>query len=129
MKIFLDDIRVPSDCVTYMHSRIGNMTPIYLEEWNIVRNYDEFVEVVTQHYNEIECISFDHDLAHEHYDPSMYERSNAYDELYSDFKEKTGYDCAKWLKAFYEEKEKMLPAIIVHSMNPVGTQNIVKVFR
>ena len=59
----------------------------------------------------------------------MYERSNAYDELYSDFKEKTGYDCAKWLKAFYEEKEKMLPAIIVHSMNPVGTQNIVKVFR
>ena len=38
MKVFLDDVRNPKDCVTYMHQRIGDKNPIYLEEWVIAKN-------------------------------------------------------------------------------------------
>lgn len=129
MKLFLDDIRIPIDCVSYMHSRIGFMNPIYLEDWKIVRNYSEFIKVVEDNYKNITHISFDHDLADEHYNPAMYDDDDyRYEKLYSEFKERTGYDCAKWIKEFYIKNNISLPIIIVHSMNPVGTQNIMRVF-
>ena len=31
MKLFLDDVRIPSDCINYMYKRIGALNPIYLE--------------------------------------------------------------------------------------------------
>ena len=77
-------------------------------------------------------ISFDHDLALEHYRPSMYNPDNHYSNYYNDgtFKEKTGYDCAKWLIDFIiNNKIKVLPTIMVHSMNPVGKENIVSLFK
>lgn len=108
-----------------MHSRIGELNPIYLQEWKIVRNYDEFVKAVTEDIDKITHISFDHDLADEHYDPSMFADDDyRYEEISNSFKEKTGYECALWLKVFYEENNKPLPTIFVHSMNPVGTQKI-----
>jgi hypothetical protein len=61
-------------------------------------------------------------LADIHYDPSTWTENFKYHE-------ETGYDCAKWMKTFYESKEKELPEIYVHSMNPVGTQNIINVFK
>jgi len=129
MKLFLDDIRQPKDCIHYMNKRIGALNPIYLEEWNVVRNYDEFVEAITNNYGKITHISFDHDLSDEHYDPMMYEGQTEYNELYNKFTEKTGYECAKWVKEFYKEKNKQLPVMFVHSMNPTGTQNIINVFK
>lgn len=36
--------------------------------------------------------------------------------------------CAKWTKEFYAEQNKELPTIFVHSMNPVGTKNILNLF-
>lgn len=128
-KIFLDDIREPKDCIGYMHKRIGSMNPIYLEDWLIARNYNEFVDLVTKNIDQITHISFDHDLADEHYDPKMYSDDKEYTRLYSGFNEKTGYDCAIWLRRFYTNNNKKLPVMFVHSMNPVGTQNIIDVFR
>jgi len=121
-KIFLDDIRIPMDCVKYMHTRIGALNPIYLTDWKIVRNYDEFVRAITNHYTQVSHISFDHDLADVHYNPETWTESFVY-------QEKTGHDCAKWLKDFYAEKNHPLPTMFVHSMNPVGTQNIINVFK
>lgn len=121
MKIFLDDIREPIDCVHYMHRRIGKLNPIYLQEWTVVRNYDQFVEVVSNNIDFITHISFDHDLAQEHYDPNTWESPM--------YNEKTGYDCAKWLKSFYEQMKTDLPTMFVHSMNPVGTKNIINLFK
>lgn len=43
--------------------------------------------------------------------------------------EKTGYHCAKWMKDSYEENKIELPVMFVHSMNPVGTDNIINVFK
>ena len=122
MKLFLDDIRQPQECIHYMHKRIGKLNPIYLEDWFVVRNYKDFVEAVTNHIDEITHVSFDHDLADIHYDPRTWTEGFVYHE-------ETGHDCAVWLKNFYEENSKDLPILFVHSMNPVGTQNIINVFK
>ena len=132
MKIFLDDIRNPENCVTYMHKRIGSLNPIYLEEWVIARNYNEFVDIVTRHIDKITHISFDHDIAEEHYTtpneeflPELYDR-NMEIGLYN---EKTGYDCAKFALNYYRQKGKELPIIFVHTLNPAGRENITNLFK
>lgn len=103
-----------------MYKRIGDQNPIYLEKWEIVKNYEEFVKFVKKNYENISHISFDHDLADEHYAP---ETGNW------KYKEKTGWDCAMWLKEFYAENKLGLPVMYVHSMNPVGTKRIINVFK
>lgn len=99
--LFLDDIRRPED-VTWV--ALPKCT------WVVARNYTEFVGVVTE--NGIpNFITFDHDLADAHYVnmPSA---------------EKTGYDCAKWLVDYCMDNGKKIPEFAVHSMNPVGAENI-----
>lgn len=108
--IYLDDIRTP----------INN-------EWIIVRTYDEFIHKINEiGIDNINVISFDHDLADEHYRESMYDPDEHYSNYYYDgtFKEKTGYDCAKFLVDFCLDNNKKLPKTFVHSMNPVGGKNI-----
>lgn len=119
MKIFLDDVREPRDCLGYMYTRIGLLNPIYLEEWQVVKNYDEFLDFVSKNSDKITHISFDHDLADEHY----------ISDDTQNYTEKTGYDCAVWLKNYYKENNLDLPVMFVHSMNPGGTQNIINVFK
>lgn len=122
-KLFLDDVRNPSDCLFYMRARIGGMSNIYKDNnWFIVRDYDSFVCHITEE-EMPDIISFDHDLAEEHYDPSMSD-DEAYGMLYSKFKEKTGLECAKFLKQYCERNGIKIPTCVVHSMNPVGKQNI-----
>lgn len=100
-KLFLDDTRQPPD-----------MT------WDVVRNYQQFVEYITKQ-GVPDVISFDHDLAFEHY-PLTESHPDPETILYDIYTEKTGYDCAKWLvENGYEVKRWM-----VHSMNPVGARNI-----
>lgn len=129
MKLFLDDVRIPSDCINYMYKRIGALNPIYLEEWTIVKNYNDFVEVVSNNYNDITHISYDHDLADEHYTKDMYSGEENYNKHYDFFKERTGLDCAKFVKTFYYNNNLELPIMFVHSMNPVGTQNIINLWK
>lgn len=117
--LFLDDFRVPADCGKYM----PNPAFYYKNEWVIVRNYDEFVNFITKN-GLPSTISFDHDLADEHYSMDMYAGNDVYDENYKDFKEKTGLDCAKWLVDLCMDKNLDLPDYIVHSMNPAGAKNI-----
>jgi hypothetical protein len=117
--LFLDDVRDPLDASVYMRARIGEYAGIYAkEDWTIVRSYDEFVKHIEEN-GMPTLISFDHDLAHEHYDPRMY--TEDYPET---FKEKTGYDCAKWLVDYCIDNRIEPPKFEVHSMNPVGTQRI-----
>jgi len=119
--LFLDDFRIPIDCVKYMSSRTNDPAMYSRESWIIVRNYDDFVDYIT-HNGLPDLISFDHDLADEHYDQSLYLTN--YDDLSKSFKEKTGMDCAKWLVNYCLDNGKNLPKFVVHSMNPVGTKNI-----
>jgi len=123
-KLFLDDERIPLDCVQYMYQRIGKMNPIYLEKWVIVRDYDAFVKYITKH-GLPEVCSFDHDLNDADYDTvdmTVDELLKYYDE--NPDKEKTGYHCAKWFVDYCIEHKQKLPLFIVHSMNRPGTENI-----
>ena len=133
MKIFLDDYRFPMDCIPYMHSRIDLSNPlndrIYHQQWRVVKNYPEFVRCIKKHKGNITHVSFDHDLADEHYIQDDQESEIDYNsELFQFDLKKTGYHAAIFLKELYEKKNIDLPIIFVHSMNPVGTQNILDLF-
>jgi len=119
-KLFLDDIRIPADVFTYIKN------PIYLElDWVIVRNYDEFVKAIEER-GVPDVVSFDHDLADEHYGLDDYVWNSEYDM----FKEKTGYHCAQWLIYHCIDNKLMISKkVYIHSMNPVGTKNIDSLFR
>lgn len=114
--LFLDDERSPKSAYGYMH------LPIYLQaEWIIVRNYCDFISLI-QNNGVPNLISFDHDLADEHYRmlDFNYDAPNL---------EKTGYHCAKWLIDYCLDNNKELPKqIIIHSMNPYGSENIKSLF-
>ena len=113
--IFLDDIRMPKDV---------KWVELPLVPWTIVRSYNEFVKVI-ENQGMPKFISFDHDLGEEHYHPSMYsDDKEDYNRLYNTFKEKTGYDCAKWAVDYCMEKNLIFPEYTVHSMNPTGKTNI-----
>ena len=129
MKIFLDDVRQPEDCLTYMYTRVGNSNFLYLKEWMIAKNYEDFRNLIDKHKGNITHISFDHDLAHEHYDASMFENELHYNNLYNEFKEKTGLDCAKYFKEVYDKESLPYPMLMIHTQNPVGLKNLINLFQ
>lgn len=114
-KLFLDDVRFPIQ----VFRTTTNM------EWKVVRSYDEFVKIIEEQGLPF-MISFDHDLADEHYRQSMYDKDKHYTKYYNDgtFKEKTGYHAAQWLVTYCLDKNIDLPKWNVHSMNPIGKENI-----
>lgn len=126
IRIYLDDVRTPRP------DEVG-------VGWVVVRNYQEFIDTVIQiGLENIQVISLDHDLG----DSAMSEYFNNvspnYTLNYDNIKEKTGYDCAKWLvNHFYDLHPESLenrrtfrgrpipfPQIYVHSANPIGAANI-----
>lgn len=122
--IYLDDVR----------------TPVDVDNWVVVRSYDEFVSKVMEvGLKNIESVSLDHDLG----DTAMNEYYNNvspnYFLDYNNIQEKTGYDCAKWLvNHFYDinpdwillgrlQKKTIgmdFPKVYTHSANPIGSANI-----
>jgi hypothetical protein len=113
--LFLDDVRVPQQ-VTW--------AAIPLVEWEIVRSYDEFVKKVEEK-GLPNFVTFDHDLAQEHYPFFNAEKGNMPEIDYASYKERTGYDCARFLVAYCLERGLRLPPFTCHSLNPVGRENII----
>jgi hypothetical protein len=105
--LFLDDEIFPWD-VTWVE--------IPDAPWNIVRSHKEFCEFIV-HFGLPKNISFDHDLGQEHYIACAEGRED-----YGDTP--TGLDCAKWLVKYCETRHRSLPNITIHSLNPVGRENI-----
>lgn len=109
IKIYLDDIRTPIDI-----------------DWCIVRTFDEFIEKIN-HYGleNIEQISLDHDLGieamNEYYTNTKFNNIIKYENI----NEKTGYDAAKYLVNKAIDDNLTLPYITVHSVNAVGSDNII----
>ena len=119
--LFLDDIRNPEDCYSYIPQQ-----PVYLmKDWVIVRNYDDFVKTVTEN-GMPTVISFDHDLADFHYEVQDHLDQDFYDIC----EEKTGYHCALWLINYCMDNELDIPPVIyIHSMNGPGARNIESLFK
>jgi hypothetical protein len=124
MKLFLDDFRTPQECTVYMSRRVGVEALSYAQDgWTVVKNYEDFkMFIETNPMPEI--ISFDHDLHSEHYLHSYHMNTNAYLESTRQYKEKTGYDCAVFLKSFCKEERLSLPKCLIHSMNELGSRRI-----
>lgn len=125
MKLFLDDFRWPSDCAKYMHSDLGAGNIVYTRpDWQVVRNYPEFVEHIGR-MGLPALISFDHDLADGHYHSNTQDGVINYNgDSFQEDCNKTGWHCAKWLVDYCLDNNLKLPDFIVHSMNPVGSENI-----
>lgn len=128
--LFLDDVRTPDMCLNYMYERIGLSVGLYTEKWKVVANYDEYVQAIIAHHHEITHISFDHDLGEDEALAAI-ERGMSKTQARKKLKKnvKSGYDCALFTKRFYESLGRPTPVMYVHSMNPVGTQRIINVFK
>lgn len=114
-KLYLDDMRNPTQ--SYKTSKNS--------DWVIVRSYQQFVDTITK------CgmpflISFDHDLADEHYPFNEPDGGIRNPKIipYDTYREKTGFHCAKWLVEYCMDKNMTLPAYNVHSANVIGSANI-----
>jgi hypothetical protein len=108
VKIYLDDVRTPEE-----------------SEWVVVRDYHQFVNLVNKlGLNNIDIISLDHDLG----DTAMVEYYNNvkdnYSLNYNNIKEMTGYDCCKFLVNKSIDDNVMLPLVVIHSANPIGSSNM-----
>ncbi len=120
--LFLDDERAVKDV---------KWVELPLVNWSIVRNYDEFLRIISE--NGLPSrISFDHDLANEHYQEVLWMQNpmnlNKGEFRYDKMKEKTGFDCAKWLVNYCLDKNLDLPEYYIHTMNPIGAENIKSLF-
>jgi hypothetical protein len=97
--LWLDDIRDPKTAdwlMMYAPDFSNNSSNVI---W--VKNYSEFIDWILK--NDVPYkISFDHDLG----------------------EEKSGFDCAKWLVDYCLDNQKSIPNFVVHSANPVGSENI-----
>lgn len=111
--VFLDDIRDP-EMVTWVS--------IPQVKYDIVRNYNEFVKLIKGKGYPPSFICYDHDLCDQHYQPIRVLNQRKID--YTKYKEKTGYECAKWLVDYCTARGIKHPDFAVHSMNPVGAANI-----
>ena len=111
--LYLDDIRTPKETLPNAHP------------WVVVRDYDAFVDYIT-HNGIPDLISFDHDLAKEHMEDYYAQvfAQNYQIPAYDQYKEKTGLDCAKFLCEYAQRMNQEIKTCVVHSHNPVGSQNI-----
>jgi hypothetical protein len=124
--LFLDDIRNPIDAIGLVPIALNGF--YFGDDWVIVRNYLDFCNHIERN-GLPDFISFDHDLADEHYndlfsDENWAKDNNDINLKYDDYREKTGYECAKWLVDWCLDNKYSLPNFIVHSQNPVGKKNI-----
>ena len=124
--LFLDDFREPEDVLAYTSLQEGRK--YIVDDWIVVKSYQEFVGYIKKH-GLPDVISFDHDLSEEHYSPLMYSTPKEYNALYKTFKEKTGFDAAKWLKRYAKRNNLSVPMIYCHSRNPIGKNNILNTFK
>lgn len=129
--LWLDDLRDPfGEFEEWL-----TLAPIQGDDVEVhwVKDYSEFEQWI---YNNglPDAISFDHDLADEHYTPKelwdwglggSYLKSKKYQDE-QEFQEKTGLDCAKFLVDYCMDYKQPLPLWYTHSANPVGRDNIDK---
>lgn len=104
--LWLDDLRDPSEpqWAEYIEKRFKDIEKVV---W--VKNYSEFASFIDNGPMP-RFISFDHDLG-----------------IDSDGVERNGYDCAKHLvDTLMLFKSSAIPDCDVHSANPVGAENILK---
>lgn len=116
MNIFIDDERWPTT-VSWIDFDYN------AHNWSIARNFQQFTELLDS--VDFEIISFDHDLDRSSTFECIRCNSKEEDFNYKNVKEKTGFDCAIYLKQWCKKNKKPLPKYLVHSLNSKGRDNII----
>lgn len=124
--LFLDDFRFPKDAYCSLTgSSIVKITGISETGWEIVRNFDEFVEKIESE-GVPNIISFDHDLC-----PKATGMAIEYIHRKTPFDytqcEKTGAHAAQFLVDLCEKNGIIMPDHFIHSANPFGVNKIIKI--
>ena len=102
LNIFLDDLRTP-DMSHNQSKGLGDL------DWIVVRDYDSFVELIKKDFDNINLISFDHDLAD-----------------FFNGEERTGKTATDFLINYCLDNDKKFPKNwYVHSDNTSGRANII----
>jgi hypothetical protein len=106
MNLFLDDIRTPD----MAHKSGKGLGKDYSsdDKWVIARDYFEFVDIVNKHFDDIDLVSFDHDLA-----------------CYKNGVEYTGKTAADYLINYCLDHNKKFPSWYAHTDNTSGRYNII----
>ena len=118
--LWLDDIRNP---FIDEEKKVPDIDDLNI---NWVLNLHQFIKWIDL-YGLPYAISFDHDLADEHYTPEYlwddFDESEKYQkERKRNYVYGTGEDCAKWLVLYCLHENLPLPKIFIHSDNPVGVK-------
>lgn len=100
--IFLDDERYP----IFIKDSLGELFP---SDWIVVRDYFEFTKFIDQNFDQVNIISFDHDLA-------CYDKNK---------KEWTGKDAVNYVIDICVNQGKKFPNWYVHTKNTSGRENII----
>lgn len=121
--LWLDDNRNP-----FLNLE-DKLPDLKIDEIHWVKDYKEFVKWINM-YGAPAAVSFDHDLAEEHYTPeyfwSDYEGSKNFQEWKRlSYEFETGEGCARYLVEYCEGNGIGLPEVFVHSGNMVGADWIV----
>ena len=106
MIVFLDDIRIPS--MSHNVSKGLGVDYSDKDKWIIVRDYFEFIDLIDKHFDEVDLISFDHDLA-----------------CYKDGVEFTGKSAVDYLIDYCLDHNKKFPDWYAHTDNTSGKRNII----
>ena len=122
--LWLDDMRDPKDPQMdwLKFSPIGRDVDV---SW--VKSYKEFVSWIIKN-GLPDAICFDHDLGKEVEKELLTKGYSKKDARSLKSEEKTGYDAAKWLVGYCMDNDKDLPEFAIQSSNPVGKENISKLF-
>lgn len=108
--LWLDDVRDPHQNNWLRYSPIPKPFNVV---W--VKRYRDFISHIEEN-GLPDAICFDHDIEDFHISKSTY-------------KEKTGYDCAKWLVDYCLDTEEELPLYNIQSSNTAGKENIDKLLQ
>jgi hypothetical protein len=138
--LFLDDIHNPRDVANLKKTTVKDRERYRKYGWVIVRSYDDFVNTI-KNKGVPDIVSFDHDLAPEHYEilfsnenwskgekKIILDTDDWSDEIildYDKFKIKTGYHAAEWLVEYCNNTGNNMPICLIHSQNDVGRKNII----
>ena len=106
INIFLDDIRIPS--MSHNVSKGLGVDYSDKDKWVIVRDYFDFIDLVDKHFDKIDLISFDHDLA-----------------CYKDGVEYTGKSAVDYVINYCLDHNKNFPDWYAHTDNTSGKINII----
>ncbi len=106
VNIFLDDIRTPN--MSHHTGKGLGSAFSSSDKWIVIRNYFDFVDFVNKHFDEIDIISFDHDLA-----------------CYKDGVEYTGKTAVDYAINYCLDNDKKFPNWYAHTDNTSGRQNII----